>query len=62
MSELICLETGEPVKAQNVISCRCANCFSYLCELEDAATCEHGFLVGCAICCVRDNEHLVYKS
>lgn len=22
----------------------------YLCELEDAATCEHGFLVGCPSC------------
>jgi len=45
-----CLETNKPVDEPNVITCRCKNCWSYLCELEDSATCEHGFLVGCPKC------------
>lgn len=45
-----CLEADQPVNEQGVVTCRCKNCWDYLCDLEDAATCEHGFLVGCHTC------------
>lgn len=45
-----CLVTGKPVDEPKVCTCRCANCWEYLCDLENAAYCPHGFLVGCPTC------------
>ena len=51
-----CLITGKSVKETGI--CECKNCWEYICELEDAATCEHGFLVGCGICSNKANKRL----
>lgn len=46
----LCLETDKPVAEPTVITCRCKNCWDYLCDLEAEAICEHGFLAGCHTC------------